>query len=131
MSKESLFGFAKFIVLTLGVAGGAYYFYLQDQKAAPYEQVAEPQPDIGNAQAVNPTDKPAVRRTDTPIKCTQADGSVFWTNATRCEDADLDNRLSFAEPLTPAPAPEEKTKKSTYEITEKAWTNISQANSRA
>ena len=129
MRKESLIVFAKSILLTLGIVGGAYYLYLQDQKTTPDEEVAEPQPGIGNEQAVNPTDKPVVRRTDTPIKCTQADGSVFWTNATRCEDADLDNRLSFAEPVKPVP--QEKTKNSTYEITEKAWKNTSQANSRA
>ena len=108
MRKESLIVFAKSILLTLGIVGGAYYLYLQDQKTTPDEEVAEPQPGIGNEQAVNPTDKPVVRRTDTPIKCTQADGSVFWTNATRCEDADLDNRLSFAEPVKPVP--QEKTK---------------------
>jgi hypothetical protein len=128
MKKESLITFAKYIVLMLGIFGGAYYLYLQDQKATLDEEIAEPQPVIGNAQAVNRAVEPAVRRTATPIKCTQADGSVFWTNASRCEDADLNNRLSFAEPVKPAPR--EKTKSSTYEITEKAWINTSQANSR-
>ena len=128
MRKDSLIIFTTSIVLTLGIVGGAYYLYLQGQKATPDKEVGEPQPNIGNAQAVNHAVKPAVRRTATPIKCTQADGSVFWTNASRCEDADLNNRLSFAEPVKPIPRV--KTKSSTFDITQKAWTHTSQANSK-
>ena len=128
MRKDSLIIFTTSIVLTLGIVGGAHYLYLQGQKATPDKEVGEPRPGIGNAQAVNRAVKPAVRRTATPIKCTQADGSVFWTNASRCEDADLNNRLSFAEPVKPAPRV--KSKSSTFDLTQKAWTHTSQANSR-
>ena len=128
MRQNSLIIFTTFVVLTLCIVGGTHYLYLQGQKATPDKELLETQPGIGNAQAVNRAVKPAVRRTATPIKCTQADGSVFWTNASRCEDADLNNRLSFAEPVKPAPR--EKTKNSTFDITQKAWTHTSQANSR-
>lgn len=37
---------------------------------------------------------PAAARSDRIIECTAADGSTFHTNALRCEDADLDNRVT-------------------------------------
>ncbi len=33
-------------------------------------------------------------RTDTILSCTGPDGTPFFTNAARCEDADLDNRVN-------------------------------------
>ena len=49
----------------------------------------------------------AAGRSDTIITCTAADGQVFYTNATRCEDADLDNRVNvISTPSLPASKPE-------------------------
>lgn len=46
-------------------------------------------------------------RSDTILTCTAADGQVFYTNATRCEDADLDNRVNVVStPTLPASRPE-------------------------
>lgn len=46
-------------------------------------------------------------RTDTILTCTAADGQVYYTNATRCEDADLDNRINVLDtPELPASRPE-------------------------
>lgn len=46
-------------------------------------------------------------RSDTILTCTAMDGEVFYTNATRCEDADLDNRLNVvASPSLPASRPD-------------------------
>lgn len=36
----------------------------------------------------------APNRSDTILTCSAADGSVFYTNATRCEEADLANRVN-------------------------------------
>ena len=46
-------------------------------------------------------------RSDTILTCTSVDGQVFYTNATRCEDADLDNRVNvMATPRLPASRPD-------------------------
>ncbi len=46
-------------------------------------------------------------RSDTILTCTSVDGQVFYTNATRCEDADLDNRVNvMATPRLPASKPD-------------------------
>ena len=129
MRKESLIYTAISIVLMLAIAGGTHYLYLQDRKAAPESEAREPPSGTGSASAGNRNLKPAVVRTATPIKCTQADGSVFYTNASRCEGADLDNRLSYAEPVKPLN--QKKSDSSTFDITQKAWAQTSQANGKA
>lgn len=45
---------------------------------------------------------PEPARSETILTCTAADGQVFYTNATRCDEADLDNRVNV---LTPPPLP--------------------------
>ena len=128
MRKESLVLFATSIVLMLANIGGTHYLYLQDQKATPEKEAREPPYGTGNASASDRNVKPDVVRTATPIKCTQADGSVFYTNASRCEDADLNNRLSYAEPVKPLH--QEKSDSSTFDITQIAWAPTSQANGK-
>ena len=103
MRKDSLIVFATSIVLTLGIIGGAHYLYLQDQKLIPDEPVVKPQAVTGAVQTKSRMNQPAKRRTAKIIQCTQPDGSVFWTNANRCEDADLNNTLSYYDHVTPAP----------------------------
>jgi hypothetical protein len=103
MRKDSLIIFSVSIVLTLGIVGGAHYLYLQNQKWIPGPTTIHQSPAVGTTQPKRSVVPPAKRRTSTPIKCTKPDGSVFWTNAARCEDADLNNRLSFADPVKPVP----------------------------
>lgn len=97
MRKESLIIFAISIVLTVGIVGGTHYLYLQNQKVIPDEPAVKPRAVAGAVQSRPQQNQLARRRTAKIIKCTQADGSVFWTNASRCEDADLDNSLSYYE----------------------------------
>ena len=107
MKRESQVIFAISIVLTLGIVGGAHYLYLQGQKRISNLDAAQPEIVIGTEQAKRATTQPATRRTtgrtSTPIKCIKSDGTVFWTNAVRCEDADLNNKLSYADPVKPVP----------------------------
>jgi hypothetical protein len=47
---------------------------------------------------------PDPNRSDTILTCTASDGQVFYTNATRCTEADLDNRLNVVPRTADAPA---------------------------
>ena len=103
MRKESLFIFVISIVLTLGIVGGLHYLYLQNQKQVPIEVLTKPcirrhryRQDLTKTQS-------AARRTAKIIKCTRPDGTVFYTNATRCAGADLNNRLSVTDFVKPIP----------------------------
>ena len=97
MRKESLIIFVTAIVLTLGIVGGLHYLYLQDQKMIPEQPAVKSKPRgvVNGPQPRSQTSKPTRGRTEKIIKCAQADGTVFWTNASRCEDADLNNTLSI------------------------------------
>ena len=103
MRKDSLVILVTSIVLTLGIVGSAHYLYLQDLKKVPGEVTVKPPSDIGTGKSYLPPTQPAIRRTDTAIKCKKSDGTVFYTNATRCKDADLNNRISIADPVKPVP----------------------------
>ena len=108
MRKDSQVIFAVSIALTLAIVGGVHYLYLQDQKKMAGTNPATHQP-VGNfartsnGQPKSVTHRSSTRRTATPIECKQADGTVFWTNASRCKDADLENRLSFAQAVKDVP----------------------------
>lgn len=106
MRKDSLIIFTVSIVLTLGIVGGAHFLYLQKQKGVsnPASNTSHQSPStVQPTQARSSDIPPANHRTATPIKCTKSDGTVFWTNAARCEGADLGNRLSYADPVKPIP----------------------------
>ena len=103
MRKDSLIIVATSIVLTLGIVGAAHYLYLQDQKLIPDEPEVKSKAIVGAVPPSAMTAQPSRQRTSKIIQCAQADGSVFWTNASRCEDADLDNRISHADPVKPVP----------------------------
>ena len=103
MRKESLVIFTISIVLTIGIVGGAHYLYLQQQnKSVGTATYRQPTP-IAQSKTTSRNTQPIKGRTAVPIKCKKPDGSVFWTNALRCADADLDNRLSFADPVKRVP----------------------------
>ena len=95
MRKDSLIVFATSIVLTLGIVGGAHYLYLQDQKMIPDEPAVKPNAVTGTARSKPITNQPARGRTAKIIKCTQPNGTVFWTNSKRCEDVVLNNTFSY------------------------------------
>ena len=103
MRKDSLIVFVTSIVLTLGIVGGAHYLYLQDQKMIPDVPVAKPKAVTGTARSKPITNQPARGRTAKIIKCTQPNGTVFWTNASRCKNANLNNTLSYYDHVKPAP----------------------------
>lgn len=103
MRKDSLIIFTVSILLTLGIVGGLHYLYLQNQKGIPNPNISKTPPRANTDQPNGKVGPPASLRTATPIKCTKPDGSVFWTNAARCEGADLNNRLSYADPVKPVP----------------------------
>jgi hypothetical protein len=85
-----------FIAL-LAVAAVGYFVYsnLAVNAPATARQVAEdessPPPSV--AQKAAPVTR-APNRSDTILTCSAADGTVFYTNATRCEQADLENRVN-------------------------------------
>jgi hypothetical protein len=130
MRKESLVYTATSIVLMAAIVAGVHYHGQQEQNAPNDEAAGESQPAIGNAPADSNVSRPNVRRTATPIRCTLPDGSVFYTNASRCEDADLDNRLSIAQPMNPARKEKQSDSQSIFDLTQKAWAQTSHANGK-
>lgn len=101
--RDSQIIFITTLILVLGIVGVTDYLYKQNQKHGLKPRSPSENPGFQPAPAKRLTPQSAARRTATPIKCSKADGSVFWTNAIRCEDADLDNRLSFSSPVKPIP----------------------------
>jgi len=77
--------------------------HLQNQNLIPEKLAVKPPAVTGAVQSRPQANQPAKQRTTKIIQCIQLDGSVFWTNASRCEDADLNNSLSYYEHVTPAP----------------------------
>lgn len=59
------------------------------------------------AEVSVPPQQPVVavepNRSETILTCSAADGAVFYTNATRCELADLENRVNVIPVAEPAP----------------------------
>jgi len=101
--RDSKFIFITTLILTLGIVGVIDYLYKQEQKQGLKSRSASENPSLQPAPTKRIPYQSAAGRTATPIKCSKADGTVFWTNAIRCEDADLDNRLSFSSPVKPIP----------------------------
>ncbi len=104
MRKDSLIIFFLTIVLTLGIVGGAHYLYLQNLNRIPDPVSIQPSPVAGATQPKHNIVPPVSRSNSTILKCTQPNGSVFYTNASRCANADLDNTLSVypsAKPVAP------------------------------
>lgn len=97
------------IVLTAAIIGGAYYLLVMrhpapippapSPKAPTTWQTLTPRPGQVGTEASDTPRVPAGTsegRTDTPIKCVDPEVGEFWTNASSCEGADLNNRLSYA-----------------------------------
>ncbi|MEE4172656.1 MAG: hypothetical protein V2I57_00210 [Xanthomonadales bacterium] len=107
---KQLFG----ILIAVAAIAGIGYFLLQELRPpgtsgtapdAPPSAVERPAPSQarGMTPAAETPARRATGRTDTILTCTAADGQVYYTNATRCEDADLDNRINVVDmPELPA-----------------------------
>ncbi len=109
MRKDTFVIFSISIVLTLGIVGGAHYLYLQKQTLPPNPDISEPQPPEHKDRVTGQAAIPANKRTSKIIECTKPDGSVFWTNAARCEGADLGNTLSIYDSVKLTPRVRTKT----------------------
>ena len=97
MRRESAIIFILSLLLAAGIVSGANYWYVYRNADQP---TASQQTSLLSLQLGSKGDQQRIpQRTDTPIECQLPDGSTFWTNATRCEDADLDNRISIADPV--------------------------------
>jgi len=99
MRKDSAFIFGFSVLITAGIVGGAYYMNVV-RPSQPSEHL--PKPTISSSRVVGNSIDPGAARphwTDKPIKCIDEEIGEFWTNASNCEDADLNNRLSIAEPI--------------------------------
>ena len=97
MQRESTIIFILTVLIGAGIVAGANYWYTHrnaDQTLVP--QQAEK---LSFQPGSTDTPKRTPPRTDTPIECPLPDGTTFWTNTTRCEDADLENRISHSEPV--------------------------------
>jgi hypothetical protein len=103
---QLLFGVLLAIV---AVAGIGYLLLGQLQPTSTGETPAQAAPVRDRAPTAPPPRpaEPAEGRSATILTCTAVDGQVFYTNATRCEDADLENRVNVVEtPDLPASRPQ-------------------------
>jgi hypothetical protein len=106
---QLLFG----VLLAIAAVAVIGYFLLEQLRNTPTGQVTEPKaaPTAREGSATGPAPPgeqaaTAPGRTSTILTCTAANGQVFYTNATRCEDADLENRINVLEtPELPASRP--------------------------
>ena len=112
MRKDSATIAGLTVLLTAAILGGGYYMAVIRHPASPplesgdAWQTLSPRPDLPTGSARTVPDVSAGTpqgRTDTPIKCHDPELSEFWTNAVTCEGADLNNRLSYSEPLATIP----------------------------
>ena len=92
MRAESIFIFLISLVITIGIVSTAYYFTVVRQ---PAPGATIEQPSVGET----PTARIQVQndRSDKIIKCQDPELGEFYTNATSCDKADLDQRLSTAQ----------------------------------
>ena len=111
MNRELLIIVLLSIAISAGVVGGMYYLYMQDLQSNSRTEIDAQQKNTARTQSQKPASgqtkwnkpQPRTHTSDTPMKCTQLDGSVFYTNLPRCEDADLNNRISHVDPVKPVP----------------------------
>ena len=112
MRKDSRFILGVTTLITAAVVGGGYYMAQQSREQARENapggwQEIQPGP-ASPAATGNPSKRVSAEtppgRTGTPIKCQDPELGEYWTNASRCEDADLHNRMSIAQPMPTTPA---------------------------
>lgn len=109
MQRDSVLIFGGSLIISVLLVGSLYCFSVVRTSMGPEPQsLASPIPDQPQGSYPNiPTTTP--NWTDRPIKCFDDKVGEFWTNATDCQSADLQNRLSIAQPpqkidyLSPGP----------------------------
>jgi hypothetical protein len=98
------------LVAVLAVAGIGYLLLgeLQESGQGVTPAATPTPPPTAGAKPARTEDGTRTKgRSDTILTCTADDGQVYYTNATRCEDADLGNRVNVIEtPSLPASKPE-------------------------
>lgn len=102
----------------LSVAAVAYFVYqnlLVEGSAPPRSSAVEESSGMMSSMPENASSKPVApvtvrdpNRSETILTCSAVDGTVFYTNATRCEDADLESRVSEVPALEPVPLPQSR-----------------------
>jgi hypothetical protein len=104
MKKDSLIILFFSVSMTVAVVGGAYYLTIVRNTQA--------RPTVNDAVGeVKDFPQASNYRTNTPIKCHDPEVGEFWTNASSCDGADLNNRMSYATPLATSPAQDKYTQK--------------------
>ena len=108
MRKDSTIIGSVSVLIAAALIGGAYYMTeVREPALEPAKQPTTWQ--TLTPQSTQPIGNPGVSaetpagRTNTPIKCHDPEVGEFWTNAATCEDADLYNRISIAEPVLISP----------------------------
>ena len=92
MRSESIFIFLISLAITIGIVSATYYFTVVRQPA-PKTSIEQP-PVGGTPSASTPVQDD---RSDQIIKCHDPKLGEFYTNATSCDKADLNQRLSMAQ----------------------------------
>ncbi len=96
------------VLLAVIVVGGVGYWLLGQLVPAGGARSPSTTTPSSTTAAPRPSSSPAPSspgRSDTILTCQAEGGEVFYTNATRCDDADLENRVNVLPAFTP-PAPE-------------------------
>lgn len=119
MRKDSVLIFGVSAVITAAVVGGVYYMAVaRHGTEAPAfrpstSETIKPDQSLatGNPRASAETSN---RRTSTAIRCHDPKRGEFWTNAATCQEADLNNRLSYAQSRTTPKTAEERYRNERY-----------------
>ena len=99
MKRDSalIFGFS--ILFSMAIVGGLYYMSVLRPLQKPGSEESKLQSAIPKQAVGMSGDAPNSQsnRTNQIIKCVDPEIGEFWTNASDCETADLDNRISSAQ----------------------------------
>lgn len=101
------------LLALISVAAVAYFVYqnLMMEDSAPSQppagMITPPSENTSNTPAM-PVAGRDPNRTETILTCSQVDGTVFYTNASRCEDADLESRVTEVPALQPQSLPQSR-----------------------
>lgn len=101
------------LLALIGVAAVAYFVYqnLLMEGSAPHQAppaMMTPAPENTSTTPATPVTARDPNRSETILTCSAVDGTVFYTNANRCEDADLETRVTEVPALQPLPLPQSR-----------------------
>jgi len=116
MRRDSIIIAVVSVIIAAAIAGSGYYLNAVYTRAMPATKkettwtTLKPHSDQATGGATTVADVPAETSQNgnsTIIKCTDPEVGEFWTNAATCEDADLNNRLTYAQTVPGKPAQEQ------------------------